>query len=117
MSLKNVFKRKVGGTVAGNLLRGVAKNYTGGLLGNGAMMLRENEAQSDYQDRVEELAAGAASGVKAVNTKQSLQERLTEKAKGVAKFFAILLLPGVVIIGLIVYLVIKRKNKRSKWRR
>jgi hypothetical protein len=37
--LKNLFKKKPGGTVFGNMLRGVAKTATGGILGNGANMI------------------------------------------------------------------------------
>lgn len=33
--LKNLFKRKKGGTFVGNLIRGVARHYSYGLLGNG----------------------------------------------------------------------------------
>lgn len=41
---KNLFKRKPGGTFFGNLLRGVANKATGGLLGNGAMMISQEDA-------------------------------------------------------------------------
>lgn len=36
--LGKIFKRKEGGTFLGNMIRGVAKTYTGGILGSGAQM-------------------------------------------------------------------------------
>lgn len=35
-----LFKKKVGGTFLGNLVRGVASKYTGGILGGGAGILQ-----------------------------------------------------------------------------
>lgn len=37
--LKNLFKKKPGGTVFGNLLRAASNKATGGILGNGANMI------------------------------------------------------------------------------
>lgn len=42
--LGNLFKRKPGGTVIGNLLRTTAKTMTGGFLGNGTMMISQEDA-------------------------------------------------------------------------
>jgi hypothetical protein len=42
--LKGLFKRKPGGTLVGNLLRGVAKGASGGILGNGGMMISQFDA-------------------------------------------------------------------------
>lgn len=39
-----LFKRKPGGTVFGNILRGVVRTATGGLLGNGMLMLPAGSA-------------------------------------------------------------------------
>lgn len=50
--LKNIFKRKVGGTFFGNLLRSVAHTATGGLLGNGAMMLHAGDVQNDQAQKI-----------------------------------------------------------------
>lgn len=41
--LKNAFKRKPGGTALGNTIRGVLKTASAGLLGNGALMISEEE--------------------------------------------------------------------------
>jgi hypothetical protein len=55
-----IFKRKPGGTMVGNLIRGVAKGYTGGLLGTGAMRLQEGELPQENNAKVmSQLGAGA----------------------------------------------------------
>lgn len=45
--LKNVFKRKEGGTFFGNIIRTVAKTYTGGILGSGAQMKQPSQPQGE----------------------------------------------------------------------
>lgn len=54
-----IFKRKPGGTFFGNLIRRTANQLSGGVLGNGAMMLDAQPAtmQATAQ-RVQEVAAG-----------------------------------------------------------
>jgi hypothetical protein len=42
--LSKVFKKKKGGTLFGNLIRGVANTASGGILGNGAQMLKDSPA-------------------------------------------------------------------------
>jgi len=42
-AFSDLFKRKVGGTVVGNMLRGVVSNFSGGLLGNGLFMLKDGQ--------------------------------------------------------------------------
>lgn len=56
----NLFKRKPGGTVVGNLLRTVGNAIAPGVLGTGAMMIKPDEtpAQSDAR-----LAQGLGAGV------------------------------------------------------
>lgn len=44
MGFFDIFKRKPGGTDFGNLLRGVASQATGGILGHGTMMISEKDA-------------------------------------------------------------------------
>jgi hypothetical protein len=41
---KGLFKRKVGGTFLGNLVRGVTNKVSGGVLGNGGMMITQEDA-------------------------------------------------------------------------
>lgn len=55
-----IFKRKPGGTMVGNLIRSVAKGYTGGLLGNGAMKLQEGETIEDANARLLSQGGSAA---------------------------------------------------------
>lgn len=50
---KNLFKRKEGGTVVGNLLRGGASAATGGILGSGAGLRKwEQEQQIERQKEI-----------------------------------------------------------------
>ncbi len=58
--LKNIFKRKEGGTKLGNLLRGTSSALTGGILGSGqglANWEREQakKAQKDYENNLRML--------------------------------------------------------------
>jgi hypothetical protein len=41
--LSKIFKRKPGGTIIGNLLRNQVKTLSGGILGNGAMLLQDSK--------------------------------------------------------------------------
>lgn len=43
--LKNIFKKKKGGTFVGNLLRGASSSVTGGILGSGAGLRRWEDQQ------------------------------------------------------------------------
>jgi hypothetical protein len=42
--LGGLFKRKPGGTMLGNLIRGAANKASGGVLGNGSMMITQDQA-------------------------------------------------------------------------
>lgn len=63
--LGGLFKRKPGGTFFGNLLRKTAGAATGGILGNGAMMISQEDADkrdlsdSDYIAKYGMTKAGA----------------------------------------------------------
>lgn len=43
--LGKLFKRKKGGTLVGNLIRGVANTASGGILGNGQQLLKDEPEQ------------------------------------------------------------------------
>lgn len=46
---KNLFKKKKGGTLLGNLVRGVANKASGGILGNG-VQLAKNDAKIEQRE-------------------------------------------------------------------
>lgn len=95
----NLFKRKPGGTFVGNLIRGAVKSVpvVGGLLGNGAMMISQVDADkrdlsdADFEAKYnatksnvasdgsisaylrETLGAAAAGAVNGVQTYQAVQ--------------------------------------------
>ncbi|ASQ41220.1 structural protein [Flavobacterium phage FLiP] len=58
--LKKVFKRKEGGTFLGNIIRGVASNYTGGILGSGAQMKKGPSVQEQIDQALANSQAGAS---------------------------------------------------------
>lgn len=112
---KNIFKKKPGGTFVGNLIRGVANKYSFGLLGNGAMMLKEGETaqNNDSAARVREAAQNAIEGA-AINRKvtdstgSSLKEWFTNNAKIIGGVV------GLILLGITVkFVFFKQKYSRG----
>lgn len=60
MAFKDIFKRKEGGTILGNTFRGIVKNASGGLLGNGALMLKPGQTAADNNKKAAQAAGAAA---------------------------------------------------------
>lgn len=61
---KNIFKKKEGGTLVGNLVRKVANSASSGVLGNGLAMIGPDRDQQDvHNDVVQGLAVGLGSGL------------------------------------------------------
>jgi len=111
MSLKTLFKRKPGGTAVGNILRGVSHDLTGGLLGNGAMMIKQGETDpSAANARTNEVIGGAMGGVQTANAKQSVSDKFTGIAAKVMGFFP-LILGGIVTLGGIIYFATRSKGR------
>lgn len=82
-----LFKRKPGGTLIGNLLRGVAKNATGGALGNGAMMISQEDADrrdlsdNDFSAKYGKTKTGVVLGTPANPNITSPEQSLTNSTK------------------------------------
>lgn len=119
--LKNLFKRKPGGTFVGNLIRGAANKFSGGLLGNGAMMIKPDETPQQADTR---LIKSVGSGVAAFDNMASQSVRtdevtqtVTEKLKSGAetqKKPALALIVGGVVGGLaVIFLLFKTLFKRK----
>lgn len=60
MAFKDLFKRKEGGTIVGNLLRGAVHQVSGGLLGNGALMLKPGQSTAANNANAAKAAGAAA---------------------------------------------------------
>ena len=113
-----IFKSKPGGSFLGNMVRGVASKFTGGILGGGAMLnasLGKQQAAQDEIDRATMLAKGvamaAAGGVIGDNPK--VQKLI---ASGIWEKYKYFIIGGAVaIIGTIIYLATKKK-KYGKYR-
>jgi hypothetical protein len=129
--LSNLFKRKPGGTVIGNLFRGVASAASGGILGNGAMMISQQDADkrdltdADYEKKYSQTKAGVPVQAQTVvdpNTGQVVTTPATGVtfASKVKDFFKqpmvrllLALASGIGIVILIIKLVRKKGGKRK----
>lgn len=58
----DLFKPKEGGTVAGNIFRGLASHFSDGQLGQGQMKIKPGESQDDYFKRLQKAMGSALSG-------------------------------------------------------
>lgn len=114
---KNIFKRKPGGTTAGNLLRGVANKLSKGKLGNGGMMLKPDETIKEANNRLS-YQIGEASETfndSQFNTPKNLEDKTLLQSfemgtmKNMLKTKWHIILIPVVLIGAIIYFITKKK--------
>lgn len=129
--ISKLFKRKPGGTVIGNLIRGVANTASGGVLGNGQMMITQQDADkrdlsdADYQAKYGQTKDGAivpgAIPVVDQNTNTNNPGNTatpsTSKLKAFFKKPLVRLIVAITIVGGLVLLIVKlvRKNKRGRY--
>jgi len=118
MSLfKNLFKKKPGGTLVGNLLRGVANQATGGILGNGAARIEVGQSQTNAQlgqrqeviPQVAAILAENAYEIPAVKTAAN-KSAIAWAKQNWAKIAIAILVP----FGLIVFFMKRKNNKYAK---
>lgn len=109
--IKSALKRKVGGTDGGNFIRTLANVATKGILGNGVMMLKEDETPAENLNNAKNVAAeniGAAiTGVTLNNKANDLEEKAK---KGGIKMIAMIAIPILVII-----VIVKMFTKKKKF--
>ena len=121
MAFKDLFKRKEGGTLVGNIIRTTANSKTGGLLGNGAMMLKPGQTAQQSNNAMVHAAVKAVNDFQtdvknAPNTKPtatSIKDYLT--LSFIKSKMAYIIGGLVVIFGVVFYFI--RKNKTNKRRR
>ena len=107
-----IFKSKPGGTFTGNLIRGAANKFSGGVLGNGAMMRNaQNNATKEPLIDVTLVKNGAydAIGTAIDNTphvKKAIAQTIIEKYW----------MHALAVVALIVSLTLIIKNKTKKTR-
>lgn len=77
--LKNIFKKKPGGTLLGNLVRGVSSAATGGILGSGANRIEVGQTQTNAQ-----LAQAAAEAQNTTYTNPTIAGLQAAAVTGVA---------------------------------
>lgn len=111
---KNLFKRKKGGTLVGNLIRGVANSATGGILGNGSMLIKDEPVNNPTIKVANPNAyqIGQNLGVNATPYVKPHLDSLEKEAElnYLKKNWWKLLIGLVSIIGLTV-LILKKSNK------
>jgi len=102
---KNIFKRKPGGTVVGNLVRGVADNFTGGLYSSVYPKLSAPIAQSQPQIQV-----------KTVPLTVNKDGTTTTQPKNKNLFAWII--GGLALVGGLIALLFRKKgNTKKRWKR
>lgn len=104
--LKDLFKRKPGGTLLGNTLRGVTRSLTGGLLGNGALMISQEEydrKNGNSQSNPNLEALGNLVKESAMNTPQAEEEKKKAILDMLKKYWYV----PAALLSLIVYLIVK----------
>ena len=116
--MNQILKRKVGGTVVGNMARAVLSQATGGILGQGQLMLKQDQTPEENnaiaQEQIIEQLGAASAAVKTVQSKQSVADKMKEK--GIGFILKIVLIP-VVIVLVIVFIVKKMSNSNKPKRR
>lgn len=119
----NIFKKKPGGTLFGNLLRGAASHFTGGMLGSGANRIELGQTQTNAQiaaAQAEQMgvapppnpALAAAAGV--VMSNPQVQQAAKEAAFAKAKPF---LIGGGIIAAIIALVFVLKPKTHNKGRR
>lgn len=120
MAFKDLFKRKEGGTLVGNLLRATSNKFSGGLLGNGAMKLKPGES---VQENNAKLAVKSGAAAVAFNDMKntgdvtkptSANVKLGATKEWLKKNWYYVLIPVVVVVVLVkLFTPKKRKGFRK----
>lgn len=122
--ISNLFKKKPGGTAIGNLFRKAANTATGGILGNGANMITQQEYdKKNITDAEYEMKYGLTKTGQYVNN-QPPNEQQKKAADATAKLspgewfkkYWYIALGGIVGFVLLVWGIIKLSKKSGRRR-
>lgn len=103
-----IFKNKPGGTFFGNLIRTTSNKFSGGILGNGAMLKAPDAGGLTQAAAINNLKEVAAAAV------ENSPEAKTAIAKGIwTKYKPYLIGGGSIIIVVLVTYFLTRKKKYS----
>lgn len=111
----NIFKKKPGGTMVGNLLRGVSSNFTGGMLGSGANRIELGQTKTNAQLAAEAglPANNAALNMAASAVMSNEQVQAAAKAAAWAKYKPFVIGGGIIAaLGTTIYLATRKKGFR-----
>lgn len=105
----NILQPKEGGTIVGNIFRGIAGHFSDGQLGQGQMKIKPGESPENYQKRLQKALGSALSGWQStINTKAYTDDPLKEG-------YVIQLLknysPYLLILPIPIYLIWKIKHR------
>ncbi len=125
---KNIFKKKKGGTLFGNLIRGVANKASGGVLGNGEQLAKweAEQAQKEQEAMVQQqilnstaykagsvIGAGAQPTIDKVANSDGVQDAKQTLIMAWLKANAMkIVLPVILLTILIIWLI--RRNRTAK---
>lgn len=106
-----IFKKKPGGTFMGNIIRGAANKFSGGVLGNGAGLMQADSQQHTpivNMDAIKGNVFDALGG--AVDKSPTVKKALVEGVWSKYKFY---ILGAVATIVAITAFLVTRKKKYS----
>lgn len=115
----NLFKRKEGGTLVGNLLRGVVNKASHGLLGNGLFMKKKGDPEGVTQEERQNIAKIAQGAVEGGAEGAGQAAVGADKPKAMAGFWeknkkVVMIAGGVLITILVLIGVMKRKRSGNR---
>lgn len=123
MAFKDIFKRKEGGTLLGNMVRGVVNNASGGLLGNGALMLKPGQTVAANNTAAAKAVgasavtfnavAGTSSGAAPASGSFGASVKSGAVLQWIKEHWYIVALP---VVGVLAWFIVRKNKKHSrKW--
>jgi hypothetical protein len=110
---KNLFKKKKGGTLVGNLIRGVASSASGGLLGQGRELAKWEAQQEANKSKLAHPLA--------IKTSKKIPKFLSDRIAGLTGESPVetanWAIPSGVLLLVIALIVYKKSGKKSVKRR
>jgi hypothetical protein len=116
---KNIMKKKPGGTLVGNLVRGVANNLSGGVIGSGVNRLPtevSNGANLTAQNQMKVLQETAGKGLADSPLINGFTNQVANNStkQVLRKYWYILAIP-VIGIPVLVWLIMRKKPQRRRY--